>query len=150
MLQSFRNLTQREQVLIVGLGALVSVLVLIYMVVLPIFNFESDRARQYANAARLVALTDGLEAPGVESADDRALRTVVTELADRRGIVYTRINQTTEGGLQLDLEGVPYGSFFAWLQQLEREQDIIVSAAFVAPGEAADTVEGRITLLRAN
>ena len=64
MLQSFRNLTEREQALVIGLGALVSILVLIYMVIMPVLNFESDRARQYANAARLVALTDGLEAPG--------------------------------------------------------------------------------------
>ncbi len=149
MLQSFRNLSQREQWLLSGLAALVMVLVLIYLVILPILSFEGRSQRSYASAARLAQLTDSLDAPGVESADDRALRTVVTELADRRDIVYTRINQTAEGGLQMDFEGVAYDAFFSWLQQLQREQDINLSAAFIPQRETAETVEGRITLLRA-
>ncbi|NNU17104.1 hypothetical protein HK107_12305 [Parvularcula sp. ZS-1/3] len=148
MIEQLKNLSQREQLMLGGLGVLVALLVLVYGVISPILSFEAGATRDYRDARRLSVITSDLEAPGVESADDRALRSVVTQMADRRQLKYTRVNQTADGQLQVDMEGAPYAAFFAWLQQLEDEADIVVSSAFVAPGETAATVEARVTLVR--
>lgn len=148
MMDQLKNLSQREQIMLGGLGALVAVLVLVYGLISPILNFEASATRDYRDARRLSVITADLEAPGVESSDDRALRSIVTQMADRRKLKYTRVNQTADGQLQVDMESAPYAAFFAWLQQLEEEADIVVTSAFVAPGETAAAVEARVTLVR--
>ncbi|GGY52748.1 type II secretion system protein GspM [Parvularcula lutaonensis] len=148
MLDRYRSLSQREQMLIAVLGALAALLVLIYGIIFPILGFERQSMANFREAARLAALTEGLEAPGVESADDRALRSVVTEAAERQGISYTRISNTPDGRIELDINGTASEDFFAWLANLEAESGIVVTSAFVTPGEAPGTVEARITLGR--
>lgn len=149
MLKTFRNLTEREQILIVALAALLALLLLVFGVIRPVLGFAASSERAFLNANRLAAMTENLDEPGAENTDDRALRTVVTQLADRRKIVYTRINQGADGSLQVDLQDVPHAAFFGWLEQLDREADIVVSSAFVAPGDKSQTVEARLTFVRA-
>lgn len=149
MLSTFRNLSQREQLLLAGLAGLLALLILVFGVIGPVMSFADRSVDNYARAERIAAMSRGLEAVDAESPEARALRSVVTELADRRKVVYTRINNTTDGQLQLDLENTPYAAFFGWLQDLEREEDIVVSEAFVTPGEANQSIEARLTLTRA-
>lgn len=148
MLERFRSLSQREQMLVAVLGGLLIVLVLIYGVIAPILNLQRGAAADYRSAARLAALTEGLEPPGVESADERALRSVVTEAAERAGINYTRISNTPDGRIELDVDGTSSDDLFAWLAELEADSAIVVSAANVVPGERPGTIEARITLGR--
>ena len=148
MLETIRNLTQREQILLLGLGFTLALMLLVYGVVQPILSFQRNSVSSFASAARLVELTENLDAGGEGSASDRALRSNVTEFADRRNIVYTRINTSPDQQIQIDLENVPYNAFFTWLNDLDRDERIVVTSAFVSPGDVADTVEARLTLMR--
>lgn len=149
MLEALRNLSDRERILLAVSGALLAGVVLLYAIILPVLGFERRSAEAFVAASRLARMTENLEAGGEGSPDDRALRSVVTELADRRRIIYTRINTAPDGQLQLDLENAPYAAFFGWLADLEAEEDVIVTSAFVTPGDLPDTVEARLTLARA-
>ncbi|MEM9838278.1 MAG: type II secretion system protein M [Pseudomonadota bacterium] len=149
MLERFQQLSERERLLVLVLGALIGVLIVVYGIVGPILSMRDDAAADYRQARRLAALTEGLQPPGEESQEDRALRSIVTELADRGGLSYTRINQTAEGGIQIDLDDVPYAPFYAWLESLSKEEDVVVSEAFIEAGDASGTLEARVSLQRA-
>lgn len=148
MLETYRNLSERERRLLMVLGAVVGLLVLVYGLIFPTLNFAQSSARDYARAERLAALTENLEAPGTGPEDDRGLRSVVTQRADSRKIIYTRINQSPDGAIEMDLQDVSHAAFFAWLEQLEREDGIVVASALVNPGEETGTIEARVTLTR--
>lgn len=148
MFETFRNLSQREQMLLSILAGVVGLAVLFYGIVSPTLSFRQESVRAFADAKRLEAITANLEAPGEVPQDNRGLRSIVTGLADRREIVYTRINQGASGDIEIDLEGVPYDAFFSWLEELEATQNITVSSALVTPGEGAGAIEARLTLTR--
>lgn len=144
----FDKLSAREQRLVAVLGALLALLIIVYGLIVPILTLRSEAVADYTQAQRLERLTRGLQAPGQESSEDRALRSVITERADRSGLTYTRINQTPQGGVQIDLANVPHSAFFAWLETLQNEEQIVVVEAFVEAGDAAGSVEARLTLVR--
>ena len=135
--------------LVLALGAVLGLVVLFYGVIGPVLSMRTAAIADYERARRLAALTEGLEAPGAESAEDRALRSVVTDLADRNRLTYTRINQTSEGQVQIDLDDVPYAPFYAWLEALAENEGVVVAEAFIEAGDRAGTLDARVSLQRA-
>lgn len=148
MFDAIRKLSDREQ-LMVGVMALLLVAVLINLVIVsPILRMQSRAQADFARASRVADLTEGLEAPGEETADDRQLRSVVSELAASKSVVFDRIQTNPDGGLQMDLSNVPYSAFYTWLQVLEDEEGIVVTEAYITAGDEASSLEARVSLAR--
>jgi type II secretory pathway component PulM len=74
---------------------------------------------------------------------------VVTSYADRNQVPYTRVTQTPSGDVQIDLGDTSHRAVFSWLRSLEESEGVVVTAAYLAPGEGAGTVSGRFTMQRA-
>lgn len=148
MLQQFRQLNEREQLMVAVLAALIAAIAVFVLVVNPVLTMRDNAVADYARARRLAAMTEGLEAGAAETPDGRALRLVATELADRNGLVYTRINQAENGAIQIDLANAPYPAFYTWLEALDKEEDVVVVEAFVTAGDGAGTLDARVSLAR--
>ena len=148
MLQALRKLSDRERLLVGVMTALVLVVVINLAVIAPIFSLQSRAQADFARAARVAELTEVLEVPGAESADDRQLRSVVSELAARNSVVFDRIQTDPDGGLQMDLSNVPYSAFYTWLQMLEGEEGVVVTEAYITAGDEPSSLEARVSLIR--
>ena len=145
----FQALSQREKLLVLGLGLLLAGFVIMIAVVQPIQAFEERTRDRFAAAQRMVALAETLETPAAEdSQSQRSLRSVVTESARQRSLVITRINASGEGVFELNIAGAPYGAFYTWLDGLRVEESVSVQEAFVTPGDTPGTLDVRLTLSR--
>jgi type II secretory pathway component PulM len=148
MLDTFHNLSQRERLLLAGLGALLLVLALVFLVIGPVFSFEDTAKRRYAEAVRLETLAMDIEAPDARPGEDKGLRSLVTAYADRNQVIYTRISQNADGQIRIDLGDTPHAAVFTWLRALEETEGVVVGSASIVPGDAAQTITGQFTLRR--
>jgi len=148
MMDAIKKLTERERMMLAALAVVFALTFIYFLVVTPVLSFQARATADYARAARVAQLTEGLEAPGVETADDRQLRSVVSELAAQNSLVFDRIQTDPNGGVQMDLSNVPYAAFYTWLEMLEREEGIVVTEANITSGDEVASLEARVSLAR--
>lgn len=148
MLAVWHGFSDRERMMIGGLGVLVVLLVLVMGIINPILRSADQARSEYARALRVAELAEDLEPGGQAPSDQRALRTIVTNAAKRRNLVVTRINVPSEGAIAIDVANVPHATFYAWIQGMEREAGVLVTEAYVGPGDVAGTLEARLTMVK--
>ncbi|MEM9809651.1 MAG: type II secretion system protein GspM [Pseudomonadota bacterium] len=149
MLQRFHALGQREKALVLALGVVVAVLLLSLLIVQPLLSFEKRAKADYSRSLQIAAIAEKLKPASANApVDDRSLRSAVTESAAQRSLVIVRINATEDGELELALNGVPFRTFYAWLETLRVEHSIVVQEAFVTTGDTDGSLDVRLTLMR--
>jgi type II secretory pathway component PulM len=131
--------------MLAGLTGFLVLLAIWFLILAPLAGLLGSARTDYDRAARIAAAAESLGPADPSQADDRNLRTAITEEADRRSITYTRINSSANGGIDIDLVDVPHTAFFSWLTALD-EAGIIVEEAYVTPGESDGRIEARVSL----
>jgi type II secretory pathway component PulM len=148
MTRYLQQLSQRERYLLMGLAALILLLVIVFVVARPIVSFEGSAKARYAEAVRLEALASDIEAPDARPGEDRGLRSLVTGYADRNQVIYSRVTQSPDGQVRIDLSDTTHRAVFSWLRAMEETEGVVVASASIVPGEATGTLTGQFTLKR--
>ncbi|MEE4208556.1 MAG: type II secretion system protein GspM [Parvularcula sp.] len=138
----------RERQMLGGLTVFLVLLVLIFGVVLPLNRFAENAVRDYATSARLAALSEELAPASAQRGSGSNLRSAVTNTANQKGVVISRINAGAEDEIEVALNNVAYGAFWSWLRTLEETEGVVAREAYVSPGDSAGSIEARLTLVR--
>lgn len=137
----WRDLSQRERMLILIAGALAGVLFLSLGVIRPIADWRAGaeaRARTARDGYELTAAAAAV-AGGAREAAPRAqtpIRDALITTAKAAGIELVRLGTQTDNQIEIQVEPVSGDVFFAWLAELENRYGLTVAVADVARGDA--------------
>lgn len=158
MREWYDSLEPREQ-LIVGIGALVAGLMLVFLIVWePLAQRSARLDTEIANARELVVFMQRTEqevrqlgrvAPGVAQAN-RSLLAIVDSSSKQTGMsaLIKRIQPEGQTSVRLWIEDAPFDKLADWLHQLESQQQIKVDNGSLDRDEQSGTVKARLTLTR--
>lgn len=121
----------REQLLIGIAGGLTILVAVIFGVIQPLATAKAEARQQLANAQFDIALVErgiqsisgasaGADAPRPAEDADR-FRTSLTRSARENGLSIARLQNGSDGSLQITLDDADPAKLFAWLQTMDAE-----------------------------
>ncbi|MFP4520343.1 MAG: type II secretion system protein GspM [Oceanicaulis sp.] len=145
----------REQVLLAGLAALLSALILWFAVLGPALSWRAEAQRvhdaalaDYETLLQGVARYNALAREARTSAGGAPLRTLIGSTAVARELPISRVQPLDDGALGVWFETAPADRLLAWLADLSREEGVIVErASFDREGD--NIVRAQLTVRRA-
>lgn len=139
----WQSRSPRERALLVLAGCLSLVLLLVQGLIQPLRAQLSEARLEHGRAAEALDLVLGQTsgtgppgapmAPGATAMSPDELRSVLTGLAQQRGIQVSRLQGLSDGGLVLTLENVAPPVFFAWLAEARGLSAANVRAVTMSP-----------------
>lgn len=147
MTQFWSQLAPREKQLIAIAGVLLAILILTLLVIRPALAYRTDGRQAYDDAVRTyVSVGRAAQVTGqAASADPSAIRSILTQTAQRSGIVINRINSQSDL-IDMSIADVDATQLFSWLAFLEGQHGIVVRTGTVRPGGETGLVSARLTV----
>ncbi len=142
-MQFWKNLSDRERLLIAAATVLLAIVVVVAGVVSPIVNWRADQQQALNQAQGVYELVTQAGARGGRgtsaSQSSTPMRNVMTQSASAAGVSLVYVNVRQDGAVETNASPVDPAILFAWMQSLEREYGARVVSADIAreQGQAA-------------
>jgi len=146
--------SERERALLGGLGGLLLLFALYFLVYAPLRSFSDDAYANYRSAA---ALLDEVEAGAREAETLKArrsrgpgagsLRSIASSSAASAGVAITRIQPEPGEGLNVWLEDVDAKALYGWIVALDETHGVGVARASIRANDRRDTVWAQLLLV---
>ena len=131
--------SQREQRMLMGLGALTALLLVFQLGVKPLTDWRArseQRAEQARDGYEMVALAAAQGAAAVSAPQSQApLRQALTASASAIGIDLVRIGAEANGQIEVQPEDVDGERLFQWLANLQSQYGVTVAFADIRRGD---------------
>tara|TARA_R110000868_G_scaffold2384_9_gene17774 strand:+ start:9828 stop:10325 length:498 start_codon:yes stop_codon:yes gene_type:complete len=155
MARQWQARTDREQILLAVMAALVALVLAWLLAVRPLVDFHQRARSDYAASVGLyrdieagIARYDTLRAGGpADASASQSLRSIVGSMALRHGISIARLVPSDEGELAVNIDRAEARAVMAWLIELEERHGVqVVSSTLDRLGD--DYVELHLVLRR--
>lgn len=150
----WRNLSDRERLLIMIAAALFAVFVALQGIVRPVADWRADQTRALDEAQNLYALVTeaGARRSGGDPAKSEAqtpIRTALAQSASSAGVNLVYVNVRADGAVEANIAAVNPENLFAWLQAVERNYAArVVSADIAREQDQASMVRAQLTFAK--
>ena len=151
MKQWFLALTQREQLAVMLMTAVLLVWMLTMLLLLPLKRERARLAENNRAAAEAVQRVDELASAlraqrqrGAQPARGRNLTVLLNRSAETAGLSITRLQPNSRGAVQLRFESVPFPLLIRWLNTLEQGQGLLLEEVSINQAGAAGVVGATI------
>lgn len=150
----WRNLSERERLLIMAAAGLLALFVALQLVVRPAADWRADQHRALEQAQGLYTLVNeaGARSPGVaQAAGDvqTSIRAALAQTASAAGVNLVYVNVRPDGAVDANLADVDPERLFNWLQSVERDYGArVVSADIVRERAQPGAVRAQLTFDR--
>ena len=154
MADFWRNLSDRERMLILGGAVIFALFVLIEGVAAPVMGWRADQRRSLERAQNdyeLVAEAAGRAGgQATPSGDlDAPIRNAIAKSASASGVNLIYVNVRPDGAVEANAAQVDPENLMVWLQAVERDYGARVTAADIAREQADPTkVRAQMTFAR--
>ncbi len=133
----WRDLSDRERLLILIGGGLALVFVVLQLVLSPALSWRSDQRRDMTSARGLYELVAeaaplGLAANASVGTDGGPARTIVSQTASQAGVTIVFINARGDRAVDVNITSASPDALFQWLSMLRTEYNIVVDTADIA------------------
>ena len=137
MMRRWQQWEPRQQLTVLGLGALGAVVLL--GVVLTTLHGKEAEARNHLQRARqelaqVEALAGRLQVRRNRGAGNTDLLAILSASLQQAGLQATRMQQDSPDEVQLRFEGIPYAAAIAWLAQLEQQGELQLARVTLSAG----------------
>ncbi len=137
MVEFWRNLSGREQVLIVVGGALAVLFVGLQLILSPALSWREDQRRDMASARGLYELVAeaaplGAAASASSSTGAGPARNIVSQTANGAGVSIVFINARGDRAVDVNIASASPDALFQWLALLRSDYNIVVDTADIA------------------
>ena len=150
LLRLWRARSSRERWLLLGLAGIGIAALLIAGLIRPLFASRAAAleaiGRHESALAQLAALPEGMTAPSAAAAT-RPVTAIVTETAPEFGLVIRRI-EPEGAGARLLIEDAGFPEVLAWIEALERDRGLRVTAVEMDRRPEPGVVSAQLTLER--
>ena len=148
----WKDLSERERLLIMIGGGLAVVFVVLQLVIAPAFNWRSD-ARQRMNSAEslyeLVAEAAPRGGASTTVEDGEPVRNVVSQSAAGAGVTIVYINARTDSAADANIASTSPSALYDWLAGLQNQHNIVVDNADIARDSGnPEVVRAQLSLSR--
>jgi len=154
--QRFNALSPNDRLALTILGLFVTVLLVVYMLVLPAHRFANEAADQHQQSTELLAWMQTNEAaaralapqPVVKAtlATGQSILSLASQQAQANNISFKRFEPFAEGGLRIWLDNVSFNNMLQWLTQLQENYGVQVNQLSVDRSKDAGTVTAKLEL----
>lgn len=136
----WNDLSAREQVMLMALGAVAALFVILQFTVRPLADWRTDAARQAEQARDGFEMVAAAAAQGAVSGQQapRAqtpLRQALTQSAAAARIDLVRVGAEANGQIEVQPEDVPGDRLFRWLATLQSQYGVTVAFADISRAE---------------
>lgn len=150
-LKSWRTLSERERrVLLIGGG--IAVVLFIFVVALPldrsVARLNHTVARKQTDLAWMRSVAPRLAAagPAASASTNEPLIVLVNESARQTGLALSGTGPSGNGGLNVQMRGVPFDSLIGWLARLQQQYGVQVQSASISRSGAPGLVDASFVL----
>jgi type II secretory pathway component PulM len=131
LLERYQDLQAREQLSVKVLSFFMSIILLIYLILIPLQNFSENAKHHYQSNADVynwMKKNAPLVSPGFSGRNNNeSLLGVASASAKKYYISFNRYESLDEGALRVNLEGVSFKNVILWLEFLQKNHSINVS-----------------------
>lgn len=126
----YRSLTERDQLAVIWLAIFGLVLALLYLVVLPLWQYQNDARARFIDEREAYAWIES-QAPQVAALNgagrgliDGSVATTVTQTGKHYNLVFKRLEPVGSNQASIWLEQVPFNQLVRWLVALRNDHGI--------------------------
>ena len=155
MIHWFNSLTRKEQLLLLLCSVVVTVYIVFFVILRPLYRsasaYEVQNGVAVASLKNVKALAleyKSLAATGVaEGASSKQnLTLIIDKLVKENELQMKRFQPSSSGDVQLRFENSPFGKILALLNQLENEYSVSIKDLSVSKGSLEGSVDVSIRL----
>jgi general secretion pathway protein M len=152
LLAWFQKFTQREQIYLLGVAAVLILYLLIVVLWKPLAGLRTEMTQRNIQVAeqltQMKAMAGQLLAlqAGGNSQARLNLNQLINSSTNQFGIRPTRIQPNSRGETQLRFEAVEFAKLLRWLHAIESTQDVAILEVAVNQGDAGGLVKATIRL----
>jgi type II secretory pathway component PulM len=139
---------QERERWILGLGALVVVLTLAFLLIDPLFSGVSARAQRVAEKEVTLAMLQRTAATLPKAGATQAQTSpnvVIEKTAKLAGLRPTQTQPVGDNGARTQFDAVDADALIAWIETLAREHGLRVDSAEFHPSGRAGAIDARLT-----
>ena len=154
MEQFWRDLSERERLLIIVGSGFAVLFVVLQLVLSPTLSWREDQRRDMASARGLYELVAeaaplGVASTATVSAGDGPVRNVVSQTASSAGVTIIFINARGDQAVDVNIAAVSPDALFQWLSVLRSQHNIVVDTADIARETGnPEMVRAQLTMLQ--
>lgn len=148
----WRDLSDRERLLILIGGGLAVLFVVLQLVLSPVLSWRADQRRDMAAARNLYELVAeaaplGIAANASAGTGAGPARNVVSQSATQAGVTIVFINARGDRAVDVNISAASPDALFQWLSVLRSEYNIVVDTADIARETGnPQTVRAQLTM----
>ncbi len=150
----FQNLSQREQVYVLVMGAVVALWLVYQLLLAPAAAQRQQMAMNNESAVALLARVDakaaqlvGLRATG-GTGDDGNLTAAISRSSELAGLPVRRLQPNSRGEVQVRFESVEYDALVRWLYRIEVVDGLVVVDASISQAGRSGGVNATLRLAK--
>lgn len=156
MMDAWRDLSDRERILIAVAGVLAVLFVVLQFVIAPMSDWRRDQTRKlrgaeslYEIVAEAAAFAGGGRASNGAAKAGAPIRNAVTDSANAAGVNINFVNARPDGSIETSAPSANPDRVYAWLEMLRDDYGVFVAYADIARDEGGvNTVRARFVFLR--
>ena len=152
----FQNLSQREQIYVLLMGAVVALWLVYQLLLAPAAAQRQQMAINNEAAVALLARVDakvtqlvGLRAGG-SAGDDNNLTAAISRSSELAGLPVRRLQPNSRGEVQVRFESVEYDALVRWLYRIEVVDGLVVVDASISQAGRSGGVNATLRLAKSS
>jgi len=155
--QRFAALPPKDRLALTLLGVFLSLLIVIYLLVLPANRFAADAAEHHQHRAELLAWMQANEGAarmlsGQNSAQPRpsqgqSILSLASQSAQTHNISFKRFEPFGEDGLRIWLDNIAFNDMLMWLTQVQDQYGVEVHQASIDRGKSNGMITAKLELI---
>ncbi len=151
----FQNLSQREQIYVLVMAAVVALWLVFQLLLAPAAAQRQQMAMNNEAAVALLARVDakvtqliGLRASG-GAGDDSNLTATISRSSELAGLPVRRLQPNSRGEVQVRFESVEYDALVRWIYRIEVVDGLVIVDASISQAGRSGGVNATLRLAKA-
>jgi len=155
--QRFASLPPKDRLALTVLGVFLSLLIVIYLLILPANRFAAEASVHHQQRAELMAWMQANEGAarmlsGQNSAQPRpsqgqSILSLASQSAQTHNISFKRFEPFGEDGLRIWLDNIAFNDMLMWLTQVQDQYGVEVHQASIDRGKSNGMITAKLELI---
>ena len=155
--QRFTALSPKDRLALTVLGVFLSLLIVIYLLILPANRFAIDAAQHHQQRAELLAWMRANETPArmltsqnsdqPSQSQGQSILSLASQSAQTHNISFKRFEPFDENGLRVWLDNIAFNDMLMWLTQMQDQYGVQVHQANVDRGKSSGMITAKLELI---
>jgi len=155
--QRFAALPSKDRLALTVLGAFLSLLIIVYLLILPANRFADDAAKHNQQRAELLVwmqanegaarILSGQNTGQPRPSQGQSILSLASQSAQAHNISFKRFEPFAENGLRIWLDNIAFNDMLTWLTQIQKQYGIEVHQISIDRGKSSGMISAKLEVL---